>query len=622
MAKYFFSLAVCHYMKYLELLSPAKDFDHGKAAIDHGADALYIGAPSFGARSAAGNSILDIEKLVNYAHIFGSKVFATVNTILFDNELQEAQNMIRQLYNVGVDALIIQDLALLELELPPIALHASTQMHNIDPQRIKFLQDVGFQRVILARETSIDQMKAIRQATNVELESFVQGALCVSYSGQCYMSQYLNERSGNRGCCGQPCRSSYDLYGDNNQLLRRNEHLLSLKDFSATQHIGSMVDAGITSFKIEGRLKDLSYVKNLTAYYRQLLDNLMNNRTDCQPASQGTCQFFFTPDLSRTFNRGFTDYFLRQRHPMASTSTQKSMGKRLGPLTRKDKNSLTIKTSEQLTSGDGLCFFNSRNELVGFQVNHVSGNTILPNRMPDIEVGTIIWRNNDFAFEKQLQGKSSERKIPVQLLITPTDDGFSLSITTHHGISASASIQCEKNPARDLEKAADQQQRQLAKLGDTPFSAQGPLLNEPLPYFIPASQLNELRRRTTDNLIQTLIQHNHPSDIHITPNDTPYPQPTVDYRANVVNDLSQKFYQRHKSQVLESGLEVSHDYAGKNLMTTKYCLRYELGQCLLHKNNTTVSPEYQGNLYLRNNKNYFQLHFDCKECQMRITLKE
>lgn len=624
-------------MKYLELLSPAKNCEQGKAAINHGADALYIGAPSFGARVAAGNSIQDIEELTQYAHLFGSKVFVTVNTLLFDNELQQAQQMIHQLYNIGVDALIIQDLGLLELDLPPIELHASTQTHNIDPRRVKFLQDVGFQRVILARETSIEQIKTIRNTTQVDLEAFVQGALCVSYSGQCYMSQYLNEHSGNRGCCGQPCRSSYDLYNEDFQLLRRNEHLLSLKDFSAAQHIGSMIDAGITSFKIEGRLKDISYVKNITAYYRQLLDNFMEHRNDLSASSQGKCTFFFTPDPTRTFNRGFTDYFLHDRKPMASHATQKSLGKYIGKVIKIDKNSLTISTKEPFTSGDGLCFFGTNNELEGFFVNRVMGNTIFPNRMPDsLKTGIDIWRNNDFAFEKQLQGKSAERKIEVDIILSESTNGaFQVEMKDNFGCSGHSQVDnCEKTTANNPEKAEDQIKKQLSKLGDTAFIART-ITNEcTQTYFIPASVLNELRRQAADNLKEMRLNHflpshpeysiNDPEETHwhFKKNNTPYFTNTLDYKANVINKKSEAFYQRHGATVTEKGLELTKDYRNKALMTTKYCLRYELGQCLLHKNNDTISPAFASNLYLRNNKNLFLLQFDCKECQMKVQLSD
>ncbi len=615
-------------MKYLELLSPAKNADQGMAAINHGADAVYIGAPLFGARSAAGNSIDDIEQLVKYAHVYHSKVFATVNTLLFDEELEEARKLIYQLYNIGVDALIIQDLGILEMDIPPIALHASTQMHNYDMERIKFMEQAGFQRVILARETSLVQMQAIRECTSVELEAFIQGALCVSFSGQCYMSQYLNERSGNRGCCGQPCRSSYDLYNESGKLLRRQEHLLSLKDFNASHHIADMVDAGISSFKIEGRLKDLSYVKNVTAYYRQLLDQIMEGREDLGPVSHGTTKCFFTPDLSRTYNRDFTNYFLEERKPMASMETQKSIGKLMGKVVSIGKNSLTIKTRETFTAGDGLCYFTPKRELEGFFVNHVNGNTITPNRLPEsITVGTTVWRNNDFAFEKQLQGKSSERKINITFTLGDTDNGFSLIAADDYGNIGTAEVTCEKSMARDIEKARDQIGKQLSKLGETPFAMKEyhtrfSQTGENDLYFIAAATINELRRESTRQLEEARRKAYWPSDCKTDANDTHYFETELDYRANVVNSLSRKFYERHGATVQEKGLEVSKDYEGKALMTTKYCLRYELKQCLQLKANKEVDADFKGNLYLRNNKNYFLLQFDCKNCMMKVLLKE
>lgn len=601
----------------LELLSPAKNYEQGVAAINHGADALYIGAPAFGARSAATNSIEDIERLVKYAHLFRSKIFVTVNTLLFDNEIESAVKMIHKLYNAGCDALIIQDLGLLECDLPPIALHASTQTHNATLERVKFMEQVGFQRVILARETSLEQMQAIRKETSIELEAFVQGALCVSYSGQCYMSQYLNDRSGNRGCCGQPCRSSYDLYNEQGKLLRRDEHLLSLKDFNASQQLESMIDAGITSFKIEGRLKDISYVKNVTAYYRQMLDNIMLQRTDSQPASSGHCTYYFTPDLEKTFNRGFTDYFLQKRQPMASLATQKSLGKEVGKVKQLDKKSITVDTKDLLfTAGDGLCFYNSDGQLEGFLVNHVQGNTIVPNRMPDIKVGETLWRNNDFAFEKQLQGKSAIRKIDVTFILAETSDGFQLQVTDSDNISAIAEICCEKTPARNPEKA--QIQPQLSKLGETPFQAVTIENHCTKPYFIPTSQLNELRRNAIEQLTQRRQEVFASKPVTFTPNTIPYFENHLDYRANILNHKTEQFYRRHGVCQLEYGLEKTHEYDGKALMTTKYCLRYELKQCLMKKNNHTIAPDYQGNLYLQNNHNRFLLQFDCKNCLMKI----
>ncbi|MBQ7062440.1 MAG: U32 family peptidase [Bacteroidales bacterium] len=602
----------------LELLSPAKNANQGIAAIDHGADAVYIGAPLFGARVAAGNSIEDIEQLVKHAHLFGSKVFTTVNTLLFDNELEAAEKMIWNLYNIGVDAVIVQDMGLLELNLPPIELHASTQTHNIDPQRIKFLEQVGFKRIILAREMSLEQMASLRSQTTVDLEAFVQGALCVCYSGQCYLSQYLTGRSGNRGACSQPCRSSYDLINESGTILRHNEHLLSLKDFSAAKHIAQMIDAGITSFKIEGRLKDMSYVKNITAYYRRLLDNLIEQRNDLRASSSGHTLFHFVPDPSRTFNRGFTDYFLVQRQPMASHSTQKSIGKHIGSVVESHGNRLTVKTSEALSAGDGLCYYNSQNQLEGFLVNQVNGKHITANKPLNIASGTPLWRNNDIAFERQLQGKSAERKMAVSMHLAETPSGLQLTISDEDGCQVSVETACEKVPANNPSAAAQNIEQQLRKLGGTPFKATDVTIQMTQPLFIVASQLNELRRNAIEQLETERLKHFYPKDKTLVPNNLAYPQATLDYRANIINYKAEDFYRRHQVRQLEHGLEKTLDYDGKALMTCKYCLHYELGQCLKLKNNKTVAPNYRSTLYLCNGNNRFRLQFDCEHCEMQI----
>ena len=604
----------------LELLAPAKNCQQGVEAVNHGADAVYIGAPAFGARAAAVNTLADIEQLTRYAHIYHARVFATVNTLLFDNEVDDAVRMLHQLYEAGVDAAIIQDLGLLECDLPPIELHASTQTHNADLPRIQFLQSVGFSRVILARETSLQQMQHIRSNTSVELEAFVQGALCVCYSGQCYLSQYLTGRSGNRGCCSQPCRSAYDLYDAQGRLLQKDKHLLSLKDFSAAQQLQAMVDAGITSFKIEGRLKDMDYVKNTTAYYRQMLDNIMEGNPACRPASSGSCRFFFTPDLEKTFNRGFTDYFLRQRQPMANFATQKSLGKRIGKVASLGRDTITLATSETFTPGDGLCFFNAQGQLEGFLVNHVQGSAIRPNRMPDsLAVGTPLWRNNDQAFTKQLQGRTAERTIPINLTLTDTPDGLRLTLVDCDGCQASSTVVCSKETPRDPLRAADQLQRQLTKLGDTPFRVAAFTNSCAQPWFVQASVLNQLRRQAVEQLVETRIEtHLHerghcPTLAQRQADTTPYFETALDYRANVINRLSEQFYRRHGVQQIERGLEQTGDYDGKALMTTKYCLRYELGQCLRRNPDAVAGP-----LCLQNNSRWFRLEFDCSNCRMLL----
>ena len=608
-------------MSKLELLAPAKNLEFGREAVNHGADALYIGAPAFGARAAATNTVEDIEALVRYAHVFGSKVFVTVNTLLFGDEIEAAVAMIRRLYNIGVDALIIQDLGLLECDLPPIELHASTQCHNASVERIKFMESVGFRRIILARETSLEQMRAIREATRVDLEAFVHGALCVSYSGQCYMSQYLNGRSGNRGCCSQPCRSTYDLYTGDGRLLIKERHLLSLRDFNASQQLASMIDAGITSFKIEGRLKDLGYVKNITAYYRQLLDSMMDGH---ERASSGRSVFYFTPDPERTFNRGYTDYFLRGRQRMASLATEKSLGKRLGEVTAIGRNTLTISSKESFSNGDGMCYFDAEGHLQGFLVNGVQGNTITPNHMPDIKIGTLIWRNNDQQFERLLQGRTAERKVSVHMLFGATDDGFSLEIRDEDGLMVTQVLAADHQEATGgADKASALIVKQLSKLGDTPFVAEQVTDATEGRYFLPASRLNQMRREAVEQLINHRIKYFHPADTPRVDNGEAYHETVLDYRANVINGKAEAFYKHHGVSEIERGVEQTGDYDGKALMTTKYCLRYELGCCLQGKSSgrPQVNLQPADSLELRNNDRRFRLEFDCRECLMKIIAK-
>ena len=611
-------------MTRLELLAPAKNLQQGMAALSHGADAVYMGAPLFGARAAAGNSLQDMERLARYAHLYRAKVYATVNTVLFDNELPQAEAMIERLCQAGVDALIVQDVGLLRLHLPPMELHASTQMHNLDPQRVRFLQQAGFARIILPRELSLQQIREMRQTTTAQLEAFVQGALCVCYSGQCYMSLCLTGGSGNRGTCSQPCRSSYDLCNEAGETLLRNQHLLSLKDFSAARHLREMARAGVTSFKIEGRLKDLAYVKNVTAYYRQLLDSMMQGSQEWLPASSGKCTFHFRPDLERTFNRGFTDYFLQGRQPMASFATQKSMGKRIGVVQAVAGGAVRVDTRETLAPGDGLCYFGADGTLKGMLVNQVRGNTFVPNHLDsDVRPGIPLWRNSDFLFEKQLQGHTADRRIGVRMALEETPDGLRLTVRDEEGNASTAIAPCERQLARDAHAAHQHIERQLGKLGDTPFALSS-LRLPPTPLFLPASLLNALRREAAQGLAERRMAAYGPAR-PAAPCDPPsprYPYPTVDYRANVTNQAAEDFYKHHGTSVLQRGLDQTHDYAGKALMTSKYCLRYELGQCLRLKNNASVAPPYRGPLLLRNRQHVFALRFDCERCEMQVLLEE
>ena len=611
-------------MKKIELLAPAKNLEFGREAVNHGADALYIGAPAYGARAAATNSIEDIEELVRYSHLFGCKVFATVNTVLFNVEMDNVVKMIGQLYNIGVDALIIQDMGLLECDLPPIELHASTQCHNTTAERILFLEQAGFKRVVLARETTLEEIRGIRKSTNIDLEAFVHGALCVSFSGQCYMSQYLTGRSGNRGCCSQPCRSRYDLLTADGRLLLKDRHLLSLRDFNASQHVDSMIEAGITSFKIEGRLKDLSYVKNVTAYYRRLFDCIMErdgkNDIPMSCSSSGRCTFYFTPDVERTFNRGYTDYFLSGRKLMASFDTQKSIGKKVGVVSSIGSRTLTVSSDEKFSKGDGLCYFDGDGNLQGFLVNDVNGRTLLPNKMPVIRPGTQLWRNNDIDFERQLKSHSSERLINVEMTLSVRSEDIILDLKDEDGVTASARVNQVNTPAENQEKMSCTIIKQMSKLGGTIFRATKVLDDTKGQFFIPVSVLNELRRNAVDELIRNRISHFHPADQLRVDHMPTYPTPTVGYHANIVNSRAEKFYKKHGTRVLERGIDQTDDYAGKALMTTKYCLRYELGCCLCGKSRHVplVAIEPHDSLIISNNGRQFSLHFDCNECQMQV----
>lgn len=604
----------------IELLSPAKNLQQGVAAINHGADAVYIGAPAFGARQAASNSVEDIEQLVRYAHTYGARVYVTLNTILYDSELEEAVKLTRQLYNVGIDALIIQDMGLLECDLPPIALHASTQTHNYTPEKVQFLEQVGFQRVILARETSLEGMRQIRQATSVELEAFVHGALCVSFSGQCYLSQYLADRSGNRGCCTQPCRSKYDLYNAEGKLLRSNEHLLSLRDFNASQQVESMIDAGICSFKIEGRLKDEAYVCNLTAYYRRLLDVILEQRPEHRSLSSSKTTFFFNPDPERTFSRRYTDYFLNERQPMASFYTQKSIGKKVAKVLKVERYAIVADIYEPLSAGDGMCTYNSKTgEMSGFLVNCVEGNAIIPSAMPEVKPGVELWRNHDVQFEKIFKGRSAERKVDVELFFSSSDDGYKLRAVDVDGCEASVEVQCDKTVANNPEKVRETIQIQLSKLGGTPFNAVRVDLESFKPSFIPVSVINQMRRDVVVQLVEARIKQ-----FRTTPSErTDYKEIVydcghTDFRLNIVNSKAEQFYRRHGVTNIEYGVERTHDYDHKPLMTTKYCLRYELGQCLKKKCNQQVAADYKSDLFLLNNGRKLQLRFNCERCEMEI----
>lgn len=600
--------------KNLELLAPAKNLEYGKIAINFGADAVYIGAPKFGARAVVGNSIQDIEKLCNYAHKFHSKVFVALNTILYENELVEAERIIHQIYNAGADALIIQDMGILEENLPPITLHVSTQAHNIDYKKINFYKKIGFERVIIARELSLSQIQEINQNTNIELEAFVHGALCVSYSGQCYMSAYIGNRSGNRGECAQTCRLKYDLLDANKNIIVKNKHLLSLKDMNRSANILQMIEAGVTSFKIEGRLKNQTYVKNVTAYYRKVLYDIIENNQSCKQSSIGKFDFDFEPDLENTFNRRYSDYFLTGRKPEMTSNSPKSVGKPLGRVKNYGKKFIEIDTNLEIANGDGLCFFNKKDELVGFNVNKSVGNKIFFSKKPEIEKGTLVYRNNDLNFSKLLDKIENCRFIPVDIEFRETDLGFSLKISTVDGIySVEKELKIEKELAKN-KNSIDNIKKQLSKTGNTIFKVNKLDVEIEKSYFIPISKLNRIRRKALEKLYENLGDKHIILRMEITKNNVEYLSENLDYKANISNSLSDKFYKRHGVKKIESAFELVENKSEKVIMTTKLCIKYNLGQCPIYqksKKNSCIK-------YLKLENHIFELEFDCKKCEMKI----
>lgn len=603
----------------IELLAPAKNAEFGIAAINHGADAVYIGAPRFGARAAVSNTIDEIASLIKHAHLFRAKVYATLNTILFDDELEDAREIIWSLYNEGVDGLIIQDMGLLEMTLPPVPLIASTQTHNASVESVSFLENIGFQRVILARELSLSEIGEIRKHTTVELESFVHGALCVSFSGRCYLSQAVCNRSGNRGVCAQPCRSSYDLVDNDGNILVHDKHLLSLKDFNLLSHIEALMDAGISSFKIEGRLKDLSYLKNVTASYRNEIDRILEEKPNYAKSSSGKSTFSFTPDLAKSFNRGFTKYNIEGRKEKSgSFLTQKSLGKKVGEITHISRDWFIL-TGDALANGDGICFFNENDDLTGTLIGRVEGERAYPNNMEGLRVGLEIYRNHDHLFEKQLQSETCQRKIKVALSLKEWEQGLILEATDEDGISATVSIDIIKNLAEKVDRAREQTIAQLSKLGDTVFVAGEISINTAQVYFVPASILNQLRRDVVQALIDNRLKSYKVPQVPFVPNDFPYFETNLTYSANVSNRLARQFYTRHGVENIEPAFELIPHYTNKEVMTTKYCIRYQMDACPKYQKS---GKKFDEPLFLKDSKHVYRLSFDCKQCVMNVIFED
>ena len=604
----------------IELLAPARNFSCGKAAIDHGADAVYIGGPSFGARSAAWNSMADIERLVHYAHRYRARLYLTLNTILFDSELARAQDLVMQAWNAGVDALIIQDTGLLELDLPPLPLIASTQMHNMEADHILFLEHVGFQRVILSRELSLDEIIAIRRQTSIELESFVHGALCVSHSGRCYLSAALGGRSANRGECGQPCRLPWTLIDAEGNVLERSRHLLSLKDMDRSNHLAELMDAGVTSFKIEGRLKDEAYVKNVTAFYRTRIDDVLESRPDFKRSSSGRTEFFFAPDPCRTFCRGTTSFFLDGTDDGAwSPDTPKSIGQEMGVVLQCESSWFSLDAvMENINAGDGLCYFDAAKELQGMQVVRVTGDRFQVHRpIHGLLPGMTVFRNHDHLFLKALEGKTARRRCAVHLTFREIPDGFVLEGRDEDGTAASASLSIPKQLAQKPDAAYTTMRKQLSKLADTMYILSSLDLRTG-PYFIRTAELNRLRRDLVAALVEKRVQvYQRPLRKPVPDPNAVYPLGKLDYTGNVSNHRAREFYRRHGVRDIDEAFELQKPDTGTAVMTTRHCLRRCLGACPRTKPHKRLREP----LYLEHEGRRFRLEFDCRACRMRVILE-
>lgn len=600
-------------MQKVELLAPAKDLAIAVTAIRNGADAVYIGAPAFGARKAAGNSLEDITTLVGYAHRFYCRVFVTLNTLLYDEELKEAEKLIWELYRIGVDALIVQDPGILQLDLPPIPLHASTQMHNYQPERIKFLDQLGFQRIVLARELSLEQIRKIRQEVKAELEVFIHGALCVSLSGQCYLSQYMYNRSANRGECAQPCRMKWSLKDGKGNWLAKEKYLLSLKDLNLSGYIGDLIDLGIDSFKIEGRLKDEKYAANVVNYYHSLIAKSIEKDPNKRRVGSGIVSASFVPDPERSFNRGHSTYFISgRRSGLVNMSTPKSLGKYIGKVGQVRGNEITVVSEETVHNGDGLCYLDLQGELRGIKVNTVEGEKIFCNEKPELKEGTLLYRNYDRCFNARLEKEKSIRKIRLSITARAQEGRLFLQATDEDGVEVTYLSEEVYEKARQ----ATQKEaicRQLCKCGETDFMCISADYQGEEILFIPASAINQARR--------LLLQRLEAEREKLRPVLPWYPlQKTVkgpeviDWRYNVVNEEAIEFYKSHGAGQWQKGFEKNPDIPEKVLMRTRYCLLYEIGKCRKQQK----GKDLHFPLYLCNEKYRFRLEFDCKECFMEI----
>lgn len=600
----------------LELLAPAKNADFGIAAIKHGADAVYIGGPAFGARYGAGNDVAEIRRLCDFAHRFRAKVFVALNTILRDDELEEARQLAWKIYEAGADALIIQDMGLLELDLPPIQLHASTQTDNRNPAKVRFLEDAGFSQVVLAREMSIKEIAAVASQSTLSLEYFVHGALCVAYSGQCFISHAHTGRSANRGECSQACRLPYTLIDDKGKTITENQHLLSMKDNNQTQNMLELARAGVSSFKIEGRLKDLSYVKNITAHYRQLLDEIIEQNPEFTRASSGTSTFTFEPQPEKTFNRGYTDYFANERQDdIGAFDSPAFVGELIGEVVDIGDGWFTVNAEKPFNNGDGICFYDAHGEVLGVRINRAESNKLFPVEIPEaLTAGTTLFRNHDQEFERLLEKESAERRIAVQPLFAETENGFALTLTDEDAVSVTVELEHTKEIAQNAERATKTLQDSLSKFGNTMFSAQPVELKLSQPWFLPVGALNALRREATEKLeAARLATHPHPPRAAPAENSVPYPQDELTYLGNVFNAKARHFYEKHGVKLIAEAYEANQEKGLVSLMITRHCLRYSFNLCPKEVKHLKPDP-----MTLVNGSEKLILKFDCKACEMHV----
>lgn len=614
--------------KHLELLAPAKNADFGIEAINHGADAVYIGGPAFGARAKAPNTVQDIARLVQHAHRFHAEVFVALNTIFHDNELEGVRQLVHQLYDSGVDALIVQDMGLLELDLPPIQLHASTQTDIRTVEKAQFLDQVGFSQIVLARELDIATVRKIADATTANLEYFIHGALCVAFSGQCFISHAHTGRSANRGECSQECRLPYTLEDQKGRIIGKDKHYLSMKDNDQSANLRALIAAGVSSFKIEGRYKDLPYVKNATAHYRQLLDEILDEMPEYAKSSAGHATYTFTPQPEKTFNRSATDYFANGRQAdIGAFDTPKFAGEELGKVRKVGKDFIDVATEVVLHNGDGVCFFDVHKELVGLRVNTVQAldkytQRLFPNEMPaDIRNNTQLYRNRDHAFMRLLEKDSATRKIALDAVLYETRDGFALTLTDEQGFSATAQCTAEKQVANDTHKAEISLRENLAKLGNTDFVAREISLELTQFWFLPASTVNQLRRDAIEQLVEIrMLGYERPTLRAAAEPPALYPQDSLSYLANVYNQKARDFYHKHGVKLIASAYEANETLDEVPVMITKHCLRFSHGLCPKEAKGVigvqgTVTAEP---MTLISGNDRYTLKFDCKPCEMHV----